>query len=72
MSDQVENRKVEWRKVRSCILRQFREPMKDEKERKKKDKEDKNVLSCIPTQSCEKPKARSKPLSWEELGSRKP
>jgi hypothetical protein len=35
-------RKVEWRKIRACIRRQFREPMKDEK-RKAKDRERKVI-----------------------------
>lgn len=38
MSDQVEKRKVEWGKIRSCIESQFRESMKDER-RKQKERE---------------------------------
>ena len=68
MSDQVENRKVEWRKIRSCIRSQFDEPMKDER-KKEKEKQGKlgsvlsGVLSCIPTRTAEECNTASKPLS---------
>ena len=47
MSDQVENRKVEWRKIRSCIRSQFDEPMKDERKKEKEKQGEPKTFSIV-------------------------